>query len=151
PGDLPADRRNDDRLGRVVQAPRRTAERGRLLGQLGLPTPAQRLAPVLAPRPRGGRGKQPRDVRPASDTGVRKMGLAAVRRTARFCEPQLTLVFGLLVKRPSKTRGRRSTPAGEHRAVMLDEVLAVLAPRPGEIAVDCTVGWAGHAAALLER
>jgi 16S rRNA (cytosine1402-N4)-methyltransferase len=48
-------------------------------------------------------------------------------------------------------RGQRSTPHGEHRAVLLDEVLAVLAPQPGEVAVDCTVGWAGHAVELLRR
>jgi 16S rRNA (cytosine1402-N4)-methyltransferase len=44
---------------------------------------------------------------------------------------------------------RRSTPAGEHRPVLLDEVLAALDPRPGQVVVDCTVGWAGHAAELL--
>jgi 16S rRNA (cytosine1402-N4)-methyltransferase len=32
-----------------------------------------------------------------------------------------------------------------------NEVLAVLAPQPGEVAVDCTVGWAGHAVELLRR
>jgi 16S rRNA (cytosine1402-N4)-methyltransferase len=48
-------------------------------------------------------------------------------------------------------RGHRSTPAGEHRSVLLDEVLAALDPQPGEIVVDCTVGWAGHAAELLRR
>jgi 16S rRNA (cytosine1402-N4)-methyltransferase len=46
---------------------------------------------------------------------------------------------------------RRSTPAGEHRAVLLDAVLAVLDPQPGEVVVDCTIGWAGHAAELLRR
>jgi 16S rRNA (cytosine1402-N4)-methyltransferase len=35
--------------------------------------------------------------------------------------------------------------------VLLDEVLAALAPQPGEIAVDCTTGWAGHAIELLQR
>jgi 16S rRNA (cytosine1402-N4)-methyltransferase len=45
----------------------------------------------------------------------------------------------------------RSTPAGEHRPVLLDEVLAALDPRPGQIVVDCTVGFAGHAAELLRR
>jgi 16S rRNA (cytosine1402-N4)-methyltransferase len=35
--------------------------------------------------------------------------------------------------------------------VLLDEVLAVLAPRPGEIVVDCTIGWGGHAVELLRR
>jgi 16S rRNA (cytosine1402-N4)-methyltransferase len=46
---------------------------------------------------------------------------------------------------------QRSTPAGEHRAVLLQEVLAVLDPQPGQVVVDCTVGWAGHAALLLRR
>jgi 16S rRNA (cytosine1402-N4)-methyltransferase len=48
-------------------------------------------------------------------------------------------------------RGRRSTPEGEHRAVLLDAVLAVLAPQPGDVAVDCTLGWAGHAVELLSH
>ncbi len=48
-------------------------------------------------------------------------------------------------------RSARSTPEGEHRAVLLDEVLAALDPQPGEVAVDCTVGWAGHAVELLRR
>jgi len=48
-------------------------------------------------------------------------------------------------------RGPRSTPHGEHRPVLLDEVLSALAPRPGEIIVDCTLGWAGHAVELLHR
>ncbi len=45
----------------------------------------------------------------------------------------------------------RSTPHGEHRPVLLDEVLAALAPQPGETVVDCTLGWAGHACELLRR
>lgn len=48
-------------------------------------------------------------------------------------------------------RKPRSTPAGEHRPVLLDEVLDALAPRPGMTVVDCTVGWAGHSAELLAR
>ena len=46
---------------------------------------------------------------------------------------------------------KRSTPAGEHRAVLLDAVLDALALKPGMTVVDCTVGWAGHAAELLTR
>lgn len=45
----------------------------------------------------------------------------------------------------------RSTPPGQHRPVLRDEVLAALQPRPGMIAVDCTVGFGGHSIALLER
>ena len=45
----------------------------------------------------------------------------------------------------------RSTPAGDHLPVMLAEVLHALNPRPGEIAVDCTLGAAGHATELLKN
>jgi 16S rRNA (cytosine1402-N4)-methyltransferase len=43
------------------------------------------------------------------------------------------------------------TPAGMHRAVMVSEVLQALAPMPGHVAVDCTLGFGGHARAILER
>ena len=43
------------------------------------------------------------------------------------------------------------TPAGMHRPVMVAELLEVLAPEPGDIAVDCTLGYGGHARAMLER
>lgn len=46
---------------------------------------------------------------------------------------------------------RRSTPAGEHRPVLLEQVLEVLRPGPGMTAVDCTAGFGGHAAAFLSR
>src|SRR6187401_784032 len=43
------------------------------------------------------------------------------------------------------------TPAGSHRPIMVTEILEVLAPRPGEIAVDCTLGYGGHAREILTR
>jgi 16S rRNA (cytosine1402-N4)-methyltransferase len=46
---------------------------------------------------------------------------------------------------------RRSTSAGEHQPVLLEQVLEVLRPRPGETAVDCTLGFAGHAVPILRR
>jgi 16S rRNA (cytosine1402-N4)-methyltransferase len=48
-------------------------------------------------------------------------------------------------------RTRRSTPAGQHRPVLLDAVLAALDIRVGDTVVDCTVGWAGHSVELLRR
>ena len=41
------------------------------------------------------------------------------------------------------------TPAGTHRPIMVTEILNVLAPQPGEVAVDCTLGYGGHAEKLL--
>lgn len=43
------------------------------------------------------------------------------------------------------------TPAGMHRAIMVDEVVRVLDPGPGMVAVDCTLGYGGHTRALLSR
>ncbi len=38
-----------------------------------------------------------------------------------------------------------------HTPVMVDEVLACLDCRPGNICVDCTLGGAGHASAIIEK
>jgi 16S rRNA (cytosine1402-N4)-methyltransferase len=43
------------------------------------------------------------------------------------------------------------TPAGTHRPVMVAEILEILMPIPGEIAVDCTLGYGGHAQEILPR
>lgn len=43
------------------------------------------------------------------------------------------------------------TPAGTHRPILVAEILAVLAPQPGDTAVDCTLGYGGHAQEILNR
>ena len=43
------------------------------------------------------------------------------------------------------------TPAGSHRPIMVDEVLATVAPQRGEIAADCTLGYGGHAQEILPQ
>ncbi|HEY1859649.1 MAG TPA: 16S rRNA (cytosine(1402)-N(4))-methyltransferase RsmH [Gemmataceae bacterium] len=51
----------------------------------------------------------------------------------------------------AKVRASGKTPAGTHRPVMVREILEVLAPQPGEVAVDCTLGYGGHAQEILAR
>jgi 16S rRNA (cytosine1402-N4)-methyltransferase len=51
----------------------------------------------------------------------------------------------------SKVIASGKTPAGTHRPIMVAEVLEVLAPQPGEIAIDCTLGYGGHAQEILAR
>jgi len=51
----------------------------------------------------------------------------------------------------AKVLAAGKTPAGMHRPIMVAEVLDVLAPRPGEIAADCTLGYGGHAQEILPR
>ncbi len=43
------------------------------------------------------------------------------------------------------------TPAGSHRPIMVAEILDILEPKPGDIAVDCTLGYGGHAQEILPR
>jgi 16S rRNA (cytosine1402-N4)-methyltransferase len=43
---------------------------------------------------------------------------------------------------------RGQTPAGQHRPIMVSEIVAALAPAPGQIVVDCTLGWGGHTEVL---
>jgi 16S rRNA (cytosine1402-N4)-methyltransferase len=50
-----------------------------------------------------------------------------------------------------KVIARGQTPAGMHRSICVDEILAILHPQPGETALDATLGFGGHAQALLAR
>jgi 16S rRNA (cytosine1402-N4)-methyltransferase len=51
----------------------------------------------------------------------------------------------------AKVLASGKTPAGSHRPIMVAEILGALALQPGEIAVDCTLGFGGHARELLTR
>jgi 16S rRNA (cytosine1402-N4)-methyltransferase len=50
-----------------------------------------------------------------------------------------------------KVMERGQTPAGMHRSICVAEILALLAPRPGEVGLDATLGFGGHAQELLAR
>jgi 16S rRNA (cytosine1402-N4)-methyltransferase len=51
---------------------------------------------------------------------------------------------------PTPSSGRAAADV-IHQAVMVDEVVSLLAPERGGLFVDCTVGLGGHAEALLAR
>ncbi|MGD0597552.1 MAG: 16S rRNA (cytosine(1402)-N(4))-methyltransferase RsmH [Sedimentisphaerales bacterium] len=48
-------------------------------------------------------------------------------------------------------RAKGKTPAGSHIPVLTEEVMGCLRPKPGEIVVDCTVGYGGHASEFLKH
>ena len=50
----------------------------------------------------------------------------------------------------AKVRASGKTPAGQHVPILLPEILSALRIQPGELAVDCTVGYGGHATELLK-
>ncbi|WP_020468189.1 16S rRNA (cytosine(1402)-N(4))-methyltransferase RsmH [Zavarzinella formosa] len=49
-----------------------------------------------------------------------------------------------------RRKPQRSTPTNEHIPVMINQVMEILDPRPGEVAVDCTLGFAGHSMEFLK-
>jgi 16S rRNA (cytosine1402-N4)-methyltransferase len=51
----------------------------------------------------------------------------------------------------AKVLASGKTPAGTHRPIMVAEILAVLAPPAGELAVDCTLGYGGHTQEILQK
>ena len=51
----------------------------------------------------------------------------------------------------AKLIGSGKTPAGQHRPILVTELLEHLAPQPGERGADVTLGYGGHSEALLTR
>ena len=54
-------------------------------------------------------------------------------------------------KEAEKVEARGQTPAGTHRSIMIDEVMDRLSPKPGESALDATLGYGGHAREIMLR
>ena len=46
---------------------------------------------------------------------------------------------------------RGHTPAGTHRPICVQEILEILNPQPGEVGLDATLGFGGHAEEILPR
>jgi 16S rRNA (cytosine1402-N4)-methyltransferase len=69
----------------------------------------------------------------------------------RFDEKYKELAAGQYPELVAHLRARGHTPAGQHVPVLVDEVLAAVAPRSDERGVDATLGWGGHAQRFLEQ
>jgi len=69
----------------------------------------------------------------------------------RFAEKYKEHDPGRYAETVAKVQASGKTAAGTHRPVMLNEVLDVLSPKPGEIVADCTLGFGGHAREILAR
>lgn len=48
-------------------------------------------------------------------------------------------------------RAQGRTPAGTHVPILVRELLECVAAAPGEVAVDCTLGYGGHALEIIAR
>ena len=69
----------------------------------------------------------------------------------RFEEKYKELSPGQHAGELEKVMARGHTPAGTHRPIMVGEILAVLDPKPGETALDATLGYGGHTRELLPK
>lgn len=93
------------------------------------------------PPPPGGQGPTPHKRRPRY----------AGKYPRRFEEKYKELAPSRHAATLAKVIASGKTPAGTHRPIMVPEVLDVLSPKPGEVALDCTLGYGGHAQAILPR
>ena len=69
----------------------------------------------------------------------------------RFVEKYKELAPAAHAEELEKVMARGQTPAGTHRSIMVAEIMAVLEPQPGEVALDATLGYGGHTQELLPR
>ncbi len=75
----------------------------------------------------------------------------AGKNPRRFDEKYKELNPDQYAETVAKVIASGKTPAGTHRPIMVAEILEVLAPKPGDIAADCTLGYGGHAQEILAK
>lgn len=69
----------------------------------------------------------------------------------KFAEKYKELNAPQFVADVEKVIARGQTPAGTHRPICVDEILTILNPQPGEVALDVTLGFGGHTQTILPR
>lgn len=73
------------------------------------------------------------------------------RHPRRFDEKYKELDPARFPEMQVHVRAQGRTPAGTHVPVMVETVMEALRPAPGDIVIDCTIGYGGHAAEFLRR
>lgn len=73
------------------------------------------------------------------------------RHPRNFSEKYKELNFEKYPDEVDKVMQAGKTPAGTHRPICVKEVMEVLKPMPGQIGLDATLGFGGHALELLKR
>ncbi len=106
-----------------------------------MPDPKPTPPSTSAPAPGQSQGTVPHVRRPRY----------AGKNPRRFADKYKELNPGRYAADVTKVLAAGKTPAGSHRPILVAEILAVLDLHPGELAVDCTLGYGGHARELLAR
>jgi len=96
-------------------------------------------------------GREPTELAPSALIGHKRRPRYAGKNPRRFEEKYKELNPERYAADVAKVIASGKTPAGSHRPIMVAEILDVLAVQPGEVAVDCTLGFGGHARELLAR
>ncbi len=89
------------------------------------------------------------DESPSSPTPHRRRPRYSGKHPRRFEEKYKEQDPQRYAETVAKVLASGKTPAGTHRPIMVAEILQVLAPMPGELVVDCTLGYGGHAREIL--
>ena len=71
------------------------------------------------------------------------------RNPRKFHEKYKELNPELYQAELEKVKSRGATPVGTHRPICVAEVLEILQPKPGETALDATLGYGGHTSEIF--
>ena len=73
------------------------------------------------------------------------------RNPRKFSEKYKELDPAKYAQQAAHIIAKGQTPAGTHRPICIEEILFILAPKPGEVCLDATLGYGGHTEKLLPR
>ena len=87
----------------------------------------------------------------AAATTYRRRVRYAGKNPRRFEDKYKELAPGRYPETIAKVLASGKTPAGTHVPILVADILAVLCLKPGDTAVDCTLGYGGHAREMLRK